>query len=237
MLEKIKDDVLLHAKEEYPNECCGLAVIVKGKLQYKRCRNANPGRQFMIAPEDYADCEDLGEIVGVCHSHVNESVEPSVADKIGIENTKVPWLIVNPSTGAWSITNPSGFKLDLIGREFKHGTVDCLTLIRDYYIQELNIYFPDPIREDDWWLKGQDLYRDNFAANGFVKVGGSEFKDFKKHDVIIMQVSSPVPNHGAVYIGNNTIMQHCQGRLSSRDVYGGFWRKATNMVLRHKELM
>lgn len=237
ILEKIKDEVIQHAKEEYPNECCGLAVIVKGKLQYKRCKNISAGKQFVIDPEDYAECADIGEIVGICHSHIDESVEPSVSDKIGIEEHKVPWLIVNPKTEDYSITNPSGFKLDLIGRQFQHGTVDCLALIRDYYIQNLGITFPDPIREDDWWLKGQDLYRDNFEANGFVKVGGSEFTAFKKHDVILMQVSSPVPNHGAVYIGDNMIMQHCHGRLSSRDVYGGYWRKVTNMVLRHKELM
>lgn len=237
MFETIKKDILLHAKEEYPNECCGLAIIVKGKLVYKRCKNISAGKQFIMAPEDYAECEDLGEIVGICHSHIDESVEPSQTDKLGIENTNKPWIIVNPKTEEYSVTFPSGFKLPLIGREFKHGTVDCLSLIRDYYKQELNIDMPDFVREDNWWLNGGDMYRDNFAACGFVKVGGSEFTALNKHDVIVMQVCSPVPNHGAVYVGDNVILQHCQDRLSSRDVYGGYWRKATNMVLRHKELL
>lgn len=235
-LISIKAEVLLHAKETYPNECCGLAVVVKGKLQYKHCRNINPGKQFAIHPDDYAACADLGEIVGVCHSHVNESVNPSESDLVGIESSKVPWLIVNPDTNQHSITFPTNYKLPLLGRQFKHGTVDCLSLIRDY-CSEIGIQIPDYYREDDWWLKGGDLYREKFAECGFVKVGGSEYTAFKKHDLIIMQVCSPVPNHGAIYIGDNLILQHCHGRLSSRDVYGGYWRKVTNMVLRHKDFL
>lgn len=233
---KIKTKLLQHAKEEYPNECCGLAVVIKGKIQYKKCNNIATVGDFAIDPLDYAKYSDMGEIVAICHSHPITQPIPSVADKIGIEKNKLPWIIVNPNTLEYSITEPSGFKLSLIGREFKHGTIDCLTLIRDYY-QELGIELPDSEREDDWWLKGSDLYREKFKDFGFVKVGNSEFLDFKKNDVILMQVGSPVPNHGAIYIGDNLILHHCQGRLSSRDVYGGYWRKVTNMVIRHKEFL
>lgn len=235
-LEEIKDEVIQHAIEESPSECCGLAVIIKGKLKYKRCRNINPGGQFAIDPIDYANISDEGEIVGVCHSHVGYPVTPSEADLVGIEKTNVPWLIVNPDTKDFSVTNPSGFKLPLIGRKFQHGIVDCYTLIRDYYA-EIGITFPDFNREDYWWLKGKDLYRDNFEKAGFVKVGGSEFRELHKHDVILLQLASPVPNHGAIYVGDGYILQHCHGRLSSKDVYSGYWRKVTNLVLRHKELL
>lgn len=236
MIEELKEEVIAHAIEVHPNECCGLAVIINGKLKYKRCRNIASGGQFAIDPEDYSSIEDQGEIVGICHSHVYEAVNPSDADRIGIEKSKLPWLIVNPDTKDYSITYPSGFKLDLIGRKFQHGVIDCLSLIIDYY-KEIGIALPDMYREDNWWLKGADMYRDNFKSFGFEQVGGSEFTDFKKHDVILMQVGSPVPNHGAIYIGDGFILQHCQGRLSSKDVYSGYWRKVTNIVLRHKELM
>ena len=52
-----------------------------------------------------------------------------------------------------------------------------------------------------------------------------------------MQVGSPVINHAAIYIGDGMIIQHCAGRLSSRDVYGGGWRRATRKALRHKSLI
>lgn len=236
MIEELKEDVISHAIDVSPSECCGLAVVVKGRLKYFRCNNRNPGGQFMIDEADYADAADQGEIVGVCHSHVGESPEPSQADLVGVEESKVPWLIVNPQTRQYTVTRPSGFKLPLIGRKFVHGVVDCMTLIRDYYL-EIGIALPNPYREDNWWLKGQDMYRENFHGAGFIKVGGSEFTQLRKHDVVIMQVCSPVPNHGGVYAGDGWILQHCDKRLSSRDIYDGYWRRVTNMVLRHKELM
>jgi cell wall-associated NlpC family hydrolase len=42
------------------------------------------------------------------------------------------------------------------------------------------------------------------------------------------------PNHIAVYIGNEMILHHGHGRLSRRDIYGGFWQKHTTHHLRHK---
>ena len=48
-----------------------------------------------------------------------------------------------------------------------------------------------------------------------------------------MQVASPVPNHAAVYLGDGLILHHLQGRLSSRDVYGGYWQKITTHILRY----
>jgi cell wall-associated NlpC family hydrolase len=51
-----------------------------------------------------------------------------------------------------------------------------------------------------------------------------------------MKCNSAVPNHAAIYLGNNTILHHLVDRLSSKDVYGGYWLKATVCVLRHKEL-
>lgn len=237
--EKFKNEVLQHAKEVYPKECCGLGAIVKGKLRYFKCKNivSNPTTDFVIDPEDYAKTSDLGEIVVICHSHPSTAPNPSGSDLRSIELSKLPWLIVNPITEEYTITEPSAYKLPLIGREFNHGVVDCFSLVSDYYRYELGIELKEPYREDNWWLKGQDLYRDNFEEWGFVKVGGSEFKDIKKNDAIIMQIASSVPNHAAVYIGDNMIMQHCQGRLSSRDIYGGYWRKVTNMVLRYKDFL
>jgi hypothetical protein len=51
-----------------------------------------------------------------------------------------------------------------------------------------------------------------------------------------MQVASPVPNHAAIYLDDGPILHHLQGRLSSRDVYGGYWQKITTHTLRHQLL-
>jgi len=51
-----------------------------------------------------------------------------------------------------------------------------------------------------------------------------------------MQVQSKngVPNHAGVYLGDGIMLHHLYGRLSSRDVYGGYWREVTRLTLRHE---
>jgi cell wall-associated NlpC family hydrolase len=43
---------------------------------------------------------------------------------------------------------------------------------------------------------------------------------------------SKVPNHGAVYLGDGRIGHHQQNRLSSIDIYGGYYQKMTSKILR-----
>ena len=233
MIETLIPDVLAHAEKEQPRECCGLAVVIKGRLKYWPCTNYGAaGARFRIDERDSSAAEDAGEVVGVCHSHVYEAPEPTDMDMVECERSGLPWLIVNWPTGSHRVVAPSGYRLPLIGRNFFHGSVDCYSLIRDYYSQTLGIALPDFEREDSWWLAGQNLYLDHFAEAGFVEV-----KEVQKHDMLLMQVASPVPNHGAIYIGDGQIIQHCYGRLSSRDIYGGYWRKVPSHILRHEELL
>jgi len=211
--------------------------VVKGKLIYTPCRNVfanDPYKHdvFQIEEEDYAAVEDKGEIVAIVHSHVGEPPIPSMSDKVGIEAHGVPWLIVNHPVGNFTITEPSGYKAPPIGRPYVYGSLDCFSLCRDYY-KEIGIHFKDYARGERWWEKGENLYMDNFEEAGFFLI---EQKDLREHDAILMMARSAVPNHAAIYLGNNLILQHCEGRLSSRDVYGGYWMKCATHFLRHRSL-
>jgi cell wall-associated NlpC family hydrolase len=53
-------------------------------------------------------------------------------------------------------------------------------------------------------------------------------------DALLMQLGSNLPNHAAIYIDDQQILHHIQGRLSSRDVLGSYYTKNTAMVLRHE---
>lgn len=234
-ISSLVDDVYEHAKESLPNECCGLAVIYKGKLKYVKCKNLLSGDVFCIDPEDYVRAEDMGEVVGVCHSHINSSASPSEPDIISCNSSHLPWLIVSYPTKEFTITEPTGYKPPLIGRTFLHGVLDCYSLIRDYYKETLNIELKDYLREPNWWDKeGMDLYETNFRNEGFIVVTDGSINE---HDVILMQHGSNKVNHGGIYIGDNLILHHSTNRLSSRDVYGGYWRKNTRYVIRHKTLL
>jgi proteasome lid subunit RPN8/RPN11 len=232
-LTPILDAVRGHAAREAPREACGLAVVVNGRLRYMPCRNIAGEAEFAIHPEDQAMAEDRGEVVAVCHSHPYLPPDPSEADRVMCEQTGLPWLIVNHPTGAHRVITPSGYRAPLIGRPFVHGVLDCYTLVRDYYREACGIELPDYPREDDWWLKGGNLYLDNFEHAGFVAVQDGP----RAHDVVLMQVAAPVPNHAGVIDADGHLIHHCHGRLSSRDVYGGYWRHVTTHVLRHRRLL
>jgi cell wall-associated NlpC family hydrolase len=238
----LREAMLDHAAAEAPRECCGLLVSVgrdthDGELvAYQRvanlCTGAAGSDRFILDPEAYAAAEDVGTVVAVVHSHPNASANPSMADRVGCERSGLPWVIVGWPSGALKIVEPSGWQAPYTGRHFHHGTLDCYTLIQDWFQRELSIELPDFDREDGWWNRGQDLYMQGFAQAGFVRVdraGGG----LRRHDVVLMQVRSDVANHGAVYLGDGTVLHHLHSRLSTIDVYGGYWERHTMAVLRH----
>lgn len=233
--DKVLERIRAHAAEMSPVECCGLVIIEKGRQRYVPCSNIAEAAldRFTIDPMEYADAEDRGEIVFVVHSHPFASPEPSELDRVSCGKGKIPWLIVNHPVGHYTVLEPAGYEPPLIGRSFFHGVLDCYALVKDYYRQECGIELPEPVREDDWWHKGQNLYVDNYEQNGFVRVSGPP----QKHDLFLMQIRSPVPNHAAIYLGDEMILHHCHGRLSSRDIYGGYWQEATVQHIRHRNFI
>lgn len=243
MRKIIERAIFRHAEASYPRESCGLMIVVKGKEQYFPCTNTAVGSEhFIISPEDFANAEDKGEVVAVVHSHPDTSADPSEADKVSCEASGLPWHIVSvhlengvPVAQELKTFNPAGYEAPLIGREFFHGVLDCYTLIRDWYRIEQGIHLPDFQRSDDWWNDGSsDLYTEGFPKAGFERMPhGTEPV---RGDVILMQIRSQngVPNHAAIYLGDGLILHHLHGRLSSRDIYGGYWQEVTRHILRYK---
>jgi len=220
-----------HAASDYPREACGLIVVARGRERYVPCRNAAAGSEHFVLPaEDYAAAEDRGEVVAVVHSHPDVPATPSEADRVSCEASGLPWHILSWPADDLRTIEPSGYLAPLVGRTFAHGVLDCYTLIRDWYQRERGVTLPDFPRRDDWWLAGEDLYMRHYAEAGFSAV--SQDTPDRVGDVILMQLRAPVPNHAAIYLGNGLMLHHLHGRLSSRDVYGGYWQEITRCVLR-----
>ena len=156
---------------------------------------------------------------------------PSQVDKSSCERSRVPWYIVSPQTGLWGECHPTGKDIPYVGRPFIHGLDDCYSLVRDWYQKELNIKLNDYFRQNEWWYKGENLYLDNFAKEGFREIKEEELR---YGDLLLMCIVSNVPNHAAIFLEGNIVLHHVQGRLSSRDVYSGYYRKATAKRLRHE---
>jgi proteasome lid subunit RPN8/RPN11 len=80
-------DMLAHAREEAPRECCGL-LVGKGQslVRSVRARNLDTkATRYLIDPEDHfgairaARAEGL-EVVGAYHSHPSSTPVPSATD-------------------------------------------------------------------------------------------------------------------------------------------------------------
>ncbi|HDR1241565.1 TPA: C40 family peptidase [Pasteurella multocida] len=228
------DDAIAHAKQSYPHESCGFFVLKKGKLQYVACTNLaqDTEDEFLISVEDYARAEKIGEMRTVVHSHPNESCLPSIADQDAHKVSGLEWCIIGLEGDEVSMHFMPAVTVipDLYGRKFIHGMTDCYGFVRDWYQQELGIELPNYNRTDGWWNEGGNLYVDNFEHAGFYQVD-----DLQVGDMIVMQINANVPNHAGVYLGDGLIGHHLYGRLSSKDVYGQFYRDRTTHIMRHKK--
>lgn len=108
--QEVRAALVAHARDEDPNEACGLIVLKDGVAErYERGRNgaASPYRfELEVAPELWF-LEDDGYELAVFHSHLSSPPRPSRTDveNIGLWEGK-PYLIYSlreDDLAAWTI--------------------------------------------------------------------------------------------------------------------------------------
>jgi len=114
----IREQIAAHARDEAPNESCGLVLLEDGRaVEYVRAVNkaASPYRfELYLDPQQWADIEHEQ---GVVHSHLSSPPRPSRTD---VENVGLwegrPYLIYAVRTddlAAWTIAGGEIEPLDL----------------------------------------------------------------------------------------------------------------------------
>jgi len=241
--KRIVSLVRAEAKRRYPEEACGLVIRSNRGFVGVSCKNVadEPCGNFVISSAEFTSIADRGEIVAVWHTHIDRPPTPSVIDIFGCNATDVNWFIVaiQKTDDDFEISEPYLLKPNqdtgYIGRPYAYGFYDCFTIAESYYRKEFGIVFshkPSGYPEiEDWYKKGMNLLEDNFEKNGFVRL--IDTKPIEG-DILLIQMGSDVPNHIAIYVGDNRILHHCAGKLSSVDFYGGYWKKHTTHHLRHE---
>ena len=109
---ELRRELERHAKEEVPNEACGLLLLRDGRaIRYERGRNADasPHRFRLEVDPAVWFLEDEGYELAVFHSHPASPPRPSRTDleRAGLWASR-PWLILRTDTrelAAWRLEN------------------------------------------------------------------------------------------------------------------------------------
>lgn len=221
-----------HAAWSLPAESCGLLVRAGGcRPMFRACRNIAEEGSFQIDAEDLAAVEDAGyEVLAVVHSHPDQDDPvPSPADLECCDAGDLPWHIVGMPSRRWVTVTPAGLLPPLVGREFVYGRSDCYSIVRDWYRLERRVWLADVPRTSDTEPDGGSIYLPRLASHGWRVVAGEP----RTGDVLLMRMGAREPNHAALYLGDNLILHHLEGRLSAREPLGADYRARTTHILRH----
>jgi len=222
-----KEAALVHAKDQDPDECCGLLLNIRGKERYHPCRNlsAQSDEYFILDPEDYIKGSNLGEITAIIHSHPDTPPVASQADKMSCEQTKLPWYIVNPKTETWGYYEPCGYEAPLLGRPWVWAVTDCWSLVVDWYKKEKGIKLLDyerPTRIEDF--TDDPVFERYLPSRGFRLLRPEE--PLINGDVLAMSILGKGLNHVAIFIDGD-VLHHSADRLSCREPYSPWLLKCT----------
>lgn len=230
----LEEKIIYHAKRSEPQESCGFVVSKGGELHYCPCENiaVDPINHFEISPDDWIRAESVGNIMAVVHSHPDSNNEQglhylSIADRECQLRTRVDfWLTAGEKVYKFRNIPP------LLGRDFINNQQDCRNIILDCYMLA-GIELSDQSTYEFEWFEHSNLYEEGLIRCGFEKISFDEEPQFG--DVILIQVGANVGNHAGVYLGNQMMIHHSEGRLSARVPYDGFWLKSTHSIWRHSQ--
>lgn len=204
----VVEDLRKHACEAYPNECVGVIT----RSGYERLENTSD------TPEKHARLDRLtimkliasGEVMAIAHSHPNGPNCPSAQDMASQIELAVPFVLIS--------TNGQGCLPPLIWGDqvehppldepgFIHGIKDCYSRIRHFGFEHGfgtfdRVVLDDFPRDWQWWVKGGDLYRDNFQGQGWVDI---PFEDRQPKDAVLMSIRSSVPNHAGILVERDVL--------------------------------
>ena len=221
-LEEFKEHILTC----YPQEGCGL--VVEDTFIPLANIAENPVDSFLMESGTYITYEH--RIQCILHSHTFIATDfdprtPSHEDLKLAKATALPMGIVH--TDGKVITDIIYFNTkepaDLLDRPYIPGAYDCYTLARDYLIKERG-FFLDVLPRPMDWQKWDDSYMlANLDNQGLVKVPVGQ--ELKEGDVVVFRISSTVPNHVGIYIGNDKMYHHLNRRLSLEDSFSKWYRQ------------
>lgn len=208
------------------DEICG--IISNNNLFPCKNISSNPSRHFILSPFDYLKASYKGKIDCIYHSHP-QNPEFSELDKINLYNQKLKGIMYCKNEDSFRYFLPESYNNKYVGREFKIGINDCLTLVSDYYKNELNIILPKIKREDGWYKTNPNMFNESLSPD-FEKI---PLEKAEKGNVIVFDMlKNGMPHHFGVYLGNDILLHHPRNKLSTIELITDEKKKRIPYVLK-----
>lgn len=233
-----------HAEIEAPREAVGF-ILTTGEYIPLVNVSRTPETHWDIDPEDYRKYAE--QLDCVIHSHPYKAADfrrasdvlelgPSQADML----LQVEWacnfglvVVIDSHAEDPVFWGPGIPRAPLIGRSFIFGIYDCMSLLRDWFLQERGIDLPDYPRGVEQIDNNENLYVPNVAAWGFERL--ESVSEARAGDVLLAQIgdTASVPNHALILMPNGEVLHHLRGRLSRTEPVS-VWRNYYIHACRYK---
>lgn len=124
----------------------------------------------------------------------------------------------------------------LLGKRFAWGTSDCLSLFRDFYIDNFGITITNYARPTNWSSDKLDLMRLCYEREGFEMLTNLKLRDIRPADVLCLSIGEHNPNHFAIAVEEDQLLHHLYGRTSVCDTLTPMWFDKAAFILRHPDV-
>jgi cell wall-associated NlpC family hydrolase len=167
----------------------------------------------------------------VLHKPDDQILSITDEDREEMNALKIPFVYIGSTRDISEAYLPDRFTEHhgYLNRPFLHGVFDCYSLIHDMYLREFGLWLPANVqRTYGWWDHGDNHYLETAPRYGFEPV-----QEMARFDMIIMKFG-PVPNHAAVYLGDNKILHHVGGRFSTIEELTRAYKQKIAVVYRNR---
>jgi proteasome lid subunit RPN8/RPN11 len=231
MHTRVKSEVISLAQAAPAAEVCGF-LIDHGGLKTFPCSNASPepAESFEIDPQDHIRALRAGRIMGVYHSHPDDS-SFSPADLTYAEEAAYPLFLYSVASDTWREYLPPTYSPALIGRSWVLGLWDCFGIVRDYYRQHFDYYISDYDRDESYDHEERDLIMRNFEQEGFQQISVA---DACVYDLLVFKTNKALPQHFGILTSPQHMLHHVQNGLSGEEVISGRWLERAICAFRLK---
>jgi hypothetical protein len=215
-IDRQHQDKIKELAKQNPDEEIG--GVVTGLDELIQIPNMCADRASGYIPENhqYINISIKDGIKYIWHTHVNDTSNFSPIDINQIWADEVPWLLYCLQQNIFRYKDPRIID-PYLGREWVQSLSDCYSLIRDFYMAELEIYLPVPYHSgsDRPWLDRQ--------WNGMIEKLPEHFDvvgriDAKAYDLVVFNgVRGLNPSHMGLLLDTRSgyqLLHHQYGQGS-----------------------